>query len=239
MAQTAQQLVADCCSICKCPAFTAQAGRFLNTLLGDLAQCYDFPSNRQTNVFNIGPNAGNGYNTSFYVLALPAGVTYLRTKEVFYNVSGTIFFLDQIAIADYDKLFQGTGISNYPYWYTVNTEPGLTGGSPQMAFYPPPNLSLQPTIRSIFQPNDIVTPESSSSIPWFPDQRYIKTQLCADLMQLTGDQRKTQFDSDAMKMLNAYSKLVDDKENYATVVKLDRTKFRSTSDLKPTKTTGF
>lgn len=239
MAQTAQQLVTDACQICKAPNFAAQAGRYLNTILSTLAQCYDFPSARQTNVFNIGPSAGNGYNTSFYVLSLPNGVTYLRTKEVFYSVQGTIFPLDQISIADYDKLFQGTGISNYPYWYTVNTEPGLTGGSPQMAFYPPPNLSLQPTIRTQFQPNDITTPETSTSVPWFPDQRFIKTRLCADLMMLTGDNRRTQFDKDAVEMLNAYSKLVDDKENYATRVKLDRTVFRSTSDLKPTKTTGF
>ena len=124
------------------------------------------------------------------MLALPSNVGYLRTKEVFYNVSGTIFYLDQIALADYDKLFQGTGISNYPYWYTVNTEPGLVGGSPQMAFYPPPNLALQPTIRSQFVPNDIVTPETSASVPWFPDQRFLKTRLCADLMMLTGDQRR-------------------------------------------------
>ena len=40
-------------------------------------------------------------------------------------------------------------------------------------------------------------------------------------------------------MLNAYAKMADDVENFATIVKLDRTKFRSTSDLKPTKTTGF
>jgi hypothetical protein len=232
---TSAQLVTDSCSICKCPGFAAQAGRFLNTMLSDLAQCYNFPSARQTNVFTIGPNAGTGYNTQFYPLNLPANVTYLRTAEVFYNVSGTIFFLDQIPIEDYDKLFQGTGISNYPYWYTVNTE----FSPPQMAFYPPPNLSLAVTIRTQYQPNDIVTPETATAVPWFPDQRYIKTQLCADLMQLTSDTRKKQFDADAMAMLTAYTKMVDDKMNYAQQVKLDRRMFRSVSDLKPTKTTGF
>jgi hypothetical protein len=235
VAQSSAQLVTDACQICKCPQFSAQAGRYLNTLLGDLAACYDFPSARQTNVLNIGPNAGTGYNVSFYQLNLPNGVTYLRTKEVFYNVSGTIFYLNQIPLSDYDKLFQGTGISNYPYWFTVNTE----FSPPQMAFYPPPNLTLAVTIRTQFQPNDITTPETSASVPWFPDQRYLKTQLCADLMQLTGDQRKGKFDGDAMAMLTAYTKMVDDKEGYAMQVQLDRRMFRSTSDLKPTKTTGF
>lgn len=232
---TSQALVTSACQVAKVPGYLAKGGEFLNTILSDLAQCHDFPSARQTQVFNIGPNQGNGYNTQFYTLTLPNGVTYLRTKEVFYNVQGTIFYLDQIPISDYDKLFQGTGISNYPYWFTVNTE----YTPPQMAFYPPPNIALTPTIRTQYLPADISSPETSSTVPWFPDQRFLRTRLVADLMAFTGDQRRKQFDMDATEMLTAYTKMVDDKEGYAQQVKLDRRMFRSVSDLKPTKTTGF
>lgn len=235
MSQTAAQLCTDACQIAKIPGFTAQSGRYLNTILSDLAQNYDFPSARQTNVFSVTPNGGTGYSTLWYELTLPSDVTYLRTKEVFYNVNGTIFFLTQIPLSDYDKLFQGTGISNYPYWYTVNTE----FDPPQMAFYPPTNNSLSVTIRSQYLPADISSPATSSSVPWFPNQRFLKTRLAADLMMLTGDPRKDNFAAQADAMLTAYIKMVDDKENFATTVQLDRRLFRSVSNLKPTKTTGF
>ena len=243
MALTAAQICTYARQAARCPGYTNQSGDFLNRILESLAQNYDLPNARYTYVnFPIGPNAGNGYNTQFYVLDLSVigpGVTYLRTKEVFYQQQGTIFFISQIALENYDKLFQGTGISNYPYWFTVNVEPTLTGGFPQMAFYPPPNLSLLPTIRLQYQPADIATPENSSAIPWFPNQKYLITQLTADLMLLTGDQRQAQYDASARDQLLHYMKMDDDNEGFAQVVKLDPTRFRSVSDLKPTKTTGF
>lgn len=237
---TAQTICQLARQIAKCPGFGVQSGALLNFILENLAQSYDFPSARQTlQDFIIGPNAGNGYNTQFYQLPLPDSTVYLRTKEVFYNVMGTIFYPNEIALANYDKLFQGTGISNYPYWYTVNVEPTLQPTAPQMAFYPPPNLSLSLTIRLQYRPNDISSPETSSAIPWFPNQKYLVTELAAELMKITSDARQESFSKQALDQLTAYTKLVDDKENYAQVVILDPNRFRSVSDLKPTKTTGF
>jgi hypothetical protein len=237
---TASSICQQARQIAKCPGWTIQSGQKLQQVLENLAQSYDLPSARQTlQNFIIGPNAGNGYNNQFYILPLPDGASYLRTKEVFYNVDGTIFYPNQIPLEQYDKLFQGLGISNYPYNYTVNVEPTLPRGYPQMAFYPPPNLSLSLTIRLQYQPIDIVSPEAALDIPWFPNTKYLVTETAAELMKITGDNRQSQFSSDALGILTAYTKMVDDKENYAQRVKLDPSMFRSVSDLKPTKTTGF
>lgn len=223
--------------IAKCPGFTAFSGGELNRVLEEAAQNYDLPASRVnlTN-FTISPNGGGGQNTQFYELTgIPAGATYLRTKDVFYSVDGTIFYLAQISLFDYDKLFQGAGISNYPYWYTVDD----SQDPPQMAFYPPPNLSLSLTIRVQTKPPDITTPETSTDIPWFPNQTYLQQKLAARLMRFTGDTRVDKFDMDADEQLKKYLRMAGDTENFAQTVKLDRTRFRSTADLKPTKTTGF
>lgn len=227
--------------IAKAPGFTSQAGIMLNRIQSSLALDFDCPESRQTlNPLTISPNGGDGQNTQFYKLALPTSALYLRTKEVFYSVSGTIFYLNQLGLPNYDKLFQGPGISNYPYWYSVDTEgTGSSQAIPQMAFYPPPNLSLALTVRLQYLPPDITTPSSSSSVPWFRDQQYLYTKLAAELMGLTGDARRDQFNADAKGMLLAYLKMIDDRENYAQTVIKDPNRFRNVASLRPTKTTGF
>ena len=251
MALTADRIVTLACQIAKCPGFTTQAQDFLNLVLEDLAQNYDFPSAAYTfNAFSIGPSSGTGTGTptgQWYNLALPASAvlvqnnaTYLRTHSVSYSVSGSIFYLNQLPLDKYDQLFQGQGISNYPYWYAVDTEgSGSSQAIPQMSFYPPTQQSLSLTIRTQYLPPDIATPSSSSSIPWFPNQKYLYTELAADLMGLTGDSRQSQFRTDATAMLTAYLKMVGDKQNFATTVKKDPNVFRTTGWLRPTKTTGF
>lgn len=205
-----------------------------------MALKYDCPESRQTVTLSISGNGGNGDNSQFYLLTLPSSALYLRTKEVFYSVSGTIFYLSQLGLPNYDKLFQGPGISNYPYWYSVNTQgEGDAQTIPQMAFYPPPNLALSLTVRLQYLPPDIATPASSSAVPWFRDQQYLYTQIAAEIMGLTGDTRRDQFRRDASEMLNAYLKMIDDKENFANTVIKDPNRFRNVSALRPTKTTGF
>jgi hypothetical protein len=242
MALNAGSIVTDACQIAKAPGMTLQCGDFLNELLSTLSQTYDFPEAQQLLVLPIGPNLGSGTSPaqpfSWYPLNLPAGAGYLRTKEVFYNVQGTIFWLNQLLKEQYDQLFQGGGISNYPYWYVVDTTQNLPT-PPQMAFYPPPNISLTVFIRLQYQPADITDPPNSTAIPWFRNRRYLVTRLAADLMQITADDRYPQFAAEATTMLDKYLMMIDDKENVATTVKLDPLRFRSPMNLAPTKTTGF
>lgn len=258
MPLTADRIVTLACQIAKAPNFIAQARDFLNRVQEDLAQNYDFNAAAYTyQNFVISPSGGTGTGTplgQWYNLALPASsvlvqnaAVYLRTKAVFYSVNGSIFYLNQLPEDKYDQLFQGQGVSNYPYWYCADTSGSPNLGTVQMAFYPPPNLSLSLTIRNQYQPNDITTAQFDAgvTIPWFPNQNILITALAERLMQITGDTRQTQFHQNLYGMpgedgmIGKYLKMEGDKENYAITVKRDPLLFRSPTGLAPTKWTGF
>lgn len=261
MALTCDEIVDTARQIAKCPGFVTQSYRALNLAQQDLAQNYDFPSAAYTfSGFSVSPNGGTGAGKptgQWYNLALPAssvlvqsGATYLRTHAVFYSVSGSIFYLDQLPLDKYDRLFQGQGISNYPYWYVVDATGSPQLATIQMAFYPPPNLSLSLTIRNQYQPNDLTTAQFTGgvTVPWFPNQNILIDYTAYNLMRITGDQRLGDYHAKLFGdpkhpgdngAIGKYLMMVGDKENFATTVKLDPLRFRSLADLKPTKTTGF
>lgn len=255
----ASDIVTQACQIAKCPGFTTQAQFQLNRVLETLAQNYDFPSAAYTwNNFAISPNGGNGTGTTsagatnWYLLTMPASAnpvlsaaSYLRTKEVFYSVNGTIFYLNQVPTEDFDRYFQGSGISNYPYSYCVDTSGTPVQATVQMAFYPPPNTNLSLTIRNQYQPNDIATANFATTVPWFPNQGLLLKLLTLAMYGYTGDRRadglRAEIYGNAITGdpgdLSRYMKMVGDKENYAQTVKLDPRRFRNPNGLPATKQT--
>lgn len=254
----ASDIVTQACQIAKCPAFISQARFQLNRVLEKLAQDYDFPSAAYTfNNFAISPNGGTGRGTStsasinWYPLALPSsvdpvlnGAKYLRTHSVFYGVNGAIFYLNQVAKSDYDRYFQGSGITNYPYSYVVDTTGSPVNNTPQMSFYPPPAQPLTLTIRNQYQPNDIATDNFAATIPWFPNQDLLIKMLAETMMGYTGDTRKAAFRAEIYGVpggdrgdLSRYLTMVDDKENFAMTVKLDPRRFANPNRLPATKMT--
>lgn len=257
MPQTAAEIVTLACQIAKCPGFVTQGQQLLNRFLETLAQDYDCPSAAYTFYnFTIGVNAGTGPGQptgSWYLLELPSSATpvlsgakWLRTHSVFYNVSGTIFYLVQIPLSDYDALFQGQGISNYPYWYSVDTTGAPVLATSQMAFYPPPQQQLQVTIRNQYQPNDIAADAFGTTTPWFPQQDILIDGTAMGLMRITGDKRYQEYYNRLFGgmgdpgSISRYLKMMDDKENFARRVQLDRRFFKGAGfNLPPTKFTGF
>lgn len=256
----ASDIVRAACQIAKCPAFTSQAQFELNRVLESLAQNYDIPAAAYTfNNFPISPNGGTGTGTStsasinWYPLALPSsvnpildGAVYLRTKEVFYGVNGAIFYLNQVPNEDYDRYFQGSGITNYPYSYTVTTQGSPVDNTPEMSFYPPPAQPLTLTIRNQYKPNDIeaTTAVFAATVPWFPNQALLTDMLAERMMGYTGDQRRAAFRTQIYGTpgvdpgdLSRYLKMMDDKENYAMTVKLDPRRFANPNRLSATKQT--
>lgn len=221
MALTSTQIIDRVCAIAKAPGFRTQAGQYLNSVLDNLCQTHDFDYIRQTTIISADSSSAS-YD-------LPSD--YLRGREVFYSVNGTIFWCDQMDFADYDRLFQGPGISNYPTNYA--TDVGTTPYT--IYFYPPPAVPIDVTVRYQPRRDDITTPESSSDVPWFLDQRYLITKTAADLMQETDDARAERYLQRAEGMLKALLLMDDDNEGYARSVKLDPLKFRGGSSLKATK----
>ena len=53
MAYTSAQIVALACQIAKVPGYTSMAGQFLNTILEELWQVYDFAFSRQKTYINL------------------------------------------------------------------------------------------------------------------------------------------------------------------------------------------
>lgn len=236
---SAKQLVALGCQIAKVSSGMApQAGQFLNMILAEYAQTMDLDSIRKTTTFSVASSfTGRGFNNAGYLLP----VDYLREAQVFYNVNGTIFNLDPITIEKYNTLFEGVGIANYPEWYAtdISQQTVAAYGAPLIFFWPPPAVPL--TINLLYRPqtSDILGPETSAVVPWFPNQRILLRDLCVDLMLLSDDSRKDGLEEEVEKRMRKYLIMKDDKEGTQNNVKLDPLLFRPKNNLKPTKITSI
>lgn len=228
MPYTSQQLVQRACYIAKAPGFVAQAGQYLNMILEDLCQTYDFDFIRKTLTLSVNPlpNNGNGLPQGYSLAA-----DHLRCREVFYYVSGEPFYLTQMPLEEFDQLYNGPGIANYPENFAVDdsTAPYT------IFFYQPPQVPLTIFVRYQPQMPSITNPETSSTIPWFINQRYLLKKLSADLMGETDDKRQDDWLAKAEDMLQKFLVMKDDKEGYAQTVKLDRRVFKGGGSLRATK----
>lgn len=235
MAYSAQDLVSLACQICNIPGRAAQVGKMLNMILADYAQTMDLDVIRLTEILNIGPQQVTPY---FY----PLPADYLRAYDIFYNINGTVFYLNQLPLSQLDAEYTADGISNYPEWYSTDVaqSPQPTAVSaPAIAFYPPPAIPLAVTIRYRPQTSDIVSPESSAIPPWFPNQRTLLTDLCVEAAKLSDDDRGPGWEQEVARRMRKYLTMDDDKEGFSQTVKLDPRTFRNPNTLPPSKKLGF
>lgn len=228
MSYTAAQLVTLACQICNIPGRTSQVGQMMNIILGHYAQTIDEDVIRKTTTLSIGPQA-----TIPYFYTLPSD--YLRYYDVFYLVSGEPFYLDPMELKDLDRQYTGSGVSQYPERFATD----VAQAPVQIAFYPPPSIALTVTVRYRPQTADITTPETSSTVPWFPNQLVLLQDLCEKAMWLSDDARKAEFKEDVHENLKKYLAISDDKEGFAQRVKLDPNTFRPRGGFPPSKKTGF
>ncbi len=232
---TAAQIITLACQVCNCPGRTSQAGQFLNMILADYAQTEDFDTIRQTTTLNISAQPAIPY-------PWPLPSNYLRAYDVFYLVNGEPFYLTQMELDDFDKLFTGTGVANYPTRFATDmavSPGGAVATAPNMYFYPPPQIPLAVTVRYRPQTSDITAPETSTVVPWFPNQLILIEDLCVKLGDLVGDDRTTGWEARLEKRMRKYLIMDDDKEGFSQKVKLDPNSFRSNRNLPPSKLLGF
>ena len=254
MPLTAAQICAKAAGIARVPGFTAQAGDYLNVVLAELAQNYDFSSLKQTYNFNFNTSQINYLGQAFQ--NFPAG--YLRgiEKESFYLISGQPYPMIPVDQMEFDQLVQQAGVSGFPVFYTVDMS--LTGTSNSLAvgvpgalnvpvavFWPVPSGGYPVTIRYYSQPADIATPASSSQVPWFPNQNYLITRVAGQLMMDADDDRWKSYLSDDQEggsgyLLRHYLQMQGDKSDRSQTVKLDRRRFGASYErLKVTKLLGW
>lgn len=241
MALTAAQIVTVATQIAKVPGYTAQAGAFLNSILSDLNQTYDLAAALETTrTLTLNPGSGQSPGAGSGPYTLPDDYLRMAFRGFFYYVNQVPYILVSIELSEYNALVQQAGISNYPENFTTILEP-----TPKQLFVWPPSGGVYVcTMQYYKQMPDIVTPETSTDVPWFPNQNYLITRLAGELMKLANDDRWQAFLGDgpsgAQGILDRYLKLQEDNEGRVDTVKLDRRMFGAPfSRLPNTKTLGW
>ena len=240
MPLTAAQIVTLACQEAKCPGFTSQAGQYLNATLQELCQDYDFDQAAAYNTFLLSSGAGP--------YTMPTD--YLRTRvidgkdDIFYTINGVPYPLIQITKAEYDWMVQTAGFSSYPSYYATD----LATSPASLYVWPPSSGSYPVTQRYQRLMADIGTPETSATVPWFPNTSILIRFVAGKLMGLTGDDRQAaylgddeeQFPLGAYTQLKKYLRNKDDREGAPQTVGLDRRRFgRNFDRLKNTKKVGW
>lgn len=247
MALTAAQIVSLACQDSSTQGYTAQAGELLNVVLQELCQNYDLDVARGTTVFNF--STGQATNPALYPNVTPGGGPYALPADFLrmYNNKDAIWYLQGVAypmipcdISDYDNLVQQAGQQAYPYIFATDT----SQSPPNLLIWPPPSGSYQCMIRYRRQMPDIATPETSSTVPWFPNSQYLRTRLAGEMMKIADDDRWERFLGDgpsgAQGILHRYLLMQGDNNDRAQEVKLDRRRFGNNfATLKNTKLVGW
>jgi len=242
MPLSAAQIVTLAVQAAKTPGMVAQAGQLLNTILQDLCMDYDIPNARSifTFNFNTGLTTGTGpYN-------LPSD--YLRTQngKQFYLYNGQPYFMTRIELWEYDALIQQPGFQDFPRNFTVD----MSTVPPTEFVWPPASINVPVTVRYFKQMPDIITPETSAAVPWFPNTQYLVTRLSGEMMKISDDERAGMFLTDkeeinpqgAGVLLRKWLTMKDDPEGRPKTVELDRRRFGTQSNwnrLPNTKTIGW
>lgn len=245
MALQAQQIVSLACATAKVPSWTSQAGQLLNVVLQELCQDYDLAEARKSYSFNFASVNGSG------PYSLPTDWLRADRDDVFYTISGVKYVMIPVALAEYNALVQQAGLNAYPENYAVDNAPLATQGAPQMYVWPPAAGAYPVTAVYYSQMADIATPETSSTVPWFPNTLYLLRRLAGELLLLSNDDRAPQFlggvtqQADGSEFLGAaaildrYLKNKDDSQVTHRVT-LDRRFFGNAyNKLKNTKTIGW
>lgn len=239
MALTAAQIVTLATQAAKCPGYLGQAGQLLNVILQELAQTYDFDAAKGIYQFNFSTTL-TGSNANFLPGSgpYPLPSDYLRADpgDVFWTLLGVPYQLTNISLQQLDMTVQQPGIATYPYWYATD----MSQSPPVMYVYPPPSGAYPVTVRYRRQMPDIATPETSSTVPWFPNTQYLRTRLTAELMRLTDDDRAGSMLAESEEILRKYLEMKDDSEDRVKGVRLDPQRFgKGMNRLKNTKIVGW
>jgi hypothetical protein len=204
----------------------------------------DLEQARGTFLFNF--NSATGTGSGPYTL--PAD--YLRTEvedgkdNFFYTIQGVPYPLIQVTLAEYNWMVQTPGFQSFPYNYATN----LDVSPPQLFVWPPASGSFACTLKYFRLMPDIIAPETSVIVPWFPNTLILTRSVAGRLMGLTNDNREAEYLGDDIEryplgagtLLKAWLKNSRDREGAVKTVGLDRRRWGRPFDrLKNTKQIGW
>ena len=227
---TAAQIVTKACGLAKAPGFTSQGGQDLNLTLNDLVLHRDLKINRKETTIAV-TAASNGPFT--------LATDYLRTYDLFYTINNMPYFLFPMSQEQFDALFKDPSVANYPMWYATDLTNQATQAACTIRIWPQSTTALTLTHRYMINRADISSPESSSTVPWFPDQDYLIHATATRLMKLTDDGRYDKFVVDGENMLRTHLIMEGDEQQVVKEVRLDPQRFRINRGIKNTKVQPF
>lgn len=240
MSLTAQRICVLAGQISKGPGFLQQAGEFLNLVLEDLKLNRDLKINRVSHYITL-PAATYG------PIDLPED--YLRTYDLFYPLptvgqtnqanNGIPVKLTPITMEQYDSEFKDPSTANYPYEFATDISPQADGDPALLYVYPQSSGIITLTHRYMLARPDIVSPQTSSEVPWFPFQDYLVMATATRLMMITGDARHDAFKQQCEIDLRPYLIMQGDEQQTVQGIKLDPRHFHSNRSLKATKVTAY
>lgn len=246
MSLTSAQIVTLATQIAKAPGYTVQAGYILNSILRNLCQNYDFETivttYSSTFVTSGTSGPGNQYIAGCGPNPMPSDYLRCKNNEAIFYIQGVRYVMINLDQAQFDRLVQTAGLNDYPQNFYVD----MGASPPNLYVWMPASGAYPFTIRYYPQKDDITTPETSTTVPWFPDRTYLYTRVAGELCKLTNDDRWVGLLSDqegsggAGEQLRKYLKLKDDPEGRVDTVKLDRRIFgRNFNTLPNTKQVGW
>lgn len=236
MALQAQQIINLAVNIAKTPGYLAIAGQFLNDILAELPTVNDFEQSRGLLQINTAAPAGHSIVTGQPYYSLAADHLHILKDGVFYLVTGVPYTLIETPLSKFDQLIETAGFSSLMVFYAVDDSQSPA----QIYFWPPADGAYQVNIRYAKKFADITTPETSSTVPWFPYQHYLITELAARLMEISNDDRADAMRAKAASLLKKWLIMQRDSESYALRVELDRNRFGTNySGLPNSKKVGF
>lgn len=231
MPLNASQIVTLATQMAKCSGMVSQAGQLLNVILSDLCQTYDFDLAKGTYNFNF--NTALLTSTVYPNIAVGGGpyplpsdfLRMIDEKDAMWFLLGVPYPMISCDLSEYDGFVQQAGNQSYPYIFATD----MSQSPPNLVVWPPPSGNYVAMIRYRRQMPDITTPETSLTVPWFPNQSYLIARLTGELFRLTDDDRWKETLGDgpegAQGILDRYLKMKDDKSGRANTVKLDRRYF--------------
>lgn len=252
MPLTSAQICTRALEIAKCPGYTTQAGQYLNAILQELAQTYNFDVIGKITSFNFNTSEvsgpGNQYIAGCGPNPMPADYLRAKNNEAIYYIQGVRYVMINLEESEFDRLVQTAGYNSYPTNFFVNLAPAADGNVPNMYVWPPASGAYPVTVKYFPQMPDIATPATSDTVPWFPLQTFLITRLAGELMRVTDDERSTRYLGDmqpdgfegAGALLRRYIKMKDDPDGTVKTVTLDRRRFGPAfNGLKNTKLVGW
>jgi hypothetical protein len=247
VALTTAQILDLAQQIAKVPAFTSQALSFLNAILQELAQDYDFNVIRKTFTFNFTTSAaGYGYAPGSGPNVMPTDFLRLHRRGSYYYIVQVPYKLIGVTQEEFDAFVQQPGLQSYPYLAYVDVTQ-VAGQQPGLYVWPPASGAYPATIRYNPQMPDII---DTSTVPWFPNSNYLITRVAGELCKIANDDRWQSLigDADPQKdqpgsaasMLRSYLKMKDDPETAVKTVTLDPRLFKpSIQSVRNTKQIGW